>query len=60
MDNKELWAFLFLIGTLLFNWPLLGIFNLSLPFYIFAAWGLFIVAIGLLISRARRMKRKDV
>ncbi len=60
MDNKELWAFLFLIGTLLFNWPLLGIFNLSLPFYIFAAWGLFIVAVGLFISRTKRMKRKDV
>jgi hypothetical protein len=60
MDNKELWAFLFLVGTLLFNWPLLGIFNLSLPFYIFAVWGFFIIAIGLVISRTGGLKKKDV
>jgi len=60
MGNKELWSFLFLIGTLLFNWPLLDIFSLSLPYYLFSVWGLFIVVVSLSIALSKRPANKDV
>jgi len=60
MGNKELWSFLFLIGTLLFNWPFLDIFSLSLPYYLFTIWGLFIIAVSLSIANAKRPSKKDV
>ena len=43
MNNREVWVFLFLLGLLLFNWPFLDIFSLSLPYYLFGLWGLFIL-----------------
>jgi len=54
MNSKELLPFLFLIGMLLFNWPLLDIFSISLPYYLFGVWGLFIVVVGILITLIRR------
>ena len=45
MKNRELWFFLFLFGTLLFNWPFLEIFNSSLPFYLVGIWAFFILAV---------------
>lgn len=61
MNSKETWIFLFLIGTLLFNWPFLEIFIMSLPFYLFPAWGLFIIIVGLLITLTKKQKTgKDV
>ena len=54
MNSKELLPFFFLIGVLLFNWPLLDIFSISLPYYIFSVWGLFIVVVGVLITLIRR------
>ncbi len=61
MNSRELLPFLFLIGMLLFNWPLLDIFGMSLPYYLFGAWGLFIIVVGLLITVTRKEnKGKDV
>ncbi len=61
MNSKELLPFLFLIGMLLFNWPLLDIFSISLPYYLFSVWGLFIVVVGVLITLIRRRETdKDV
>ncbi len=51
MNNRELWPFLFILGTLLFNWPFLDMFSLSLPSYLFVVWALFIAAVGFFISR---------
>ncbi len=46
---------------LLFNWPLLDIFSISLPYYLFSVWGLFIVVVGVLITLiCRRETDKDV
>jgi len=50
MHNKEFWFFLFSIGVLLFNWPFLDIFNMVLPGYFFAVWGLFIATVFLAVS----------
>lgn len=52
MGNKELWPFLFLLGTLLLNWPFLDIFSLSLPYYLFSVWGLFIAAVGIFVRKS--------
>lgn len=61
MNNKELWPFIFLIGALLFNWPFLEIFSLSLPYYLFGIWGIFIIVTGIIITMVRRPgKGKDV
>ena len=60
MVSKELWLFLFLIGILLFNWPLLVIFGLSLPYYLFGVWGIFIIVIGISINRAMKARNNRV
>jgi hypothetical protein len=52
-------AFLFMLGVLLFNYPLLALFNvqgsvLGVPVlyaYIFAAWGLLIALVAAVMER---------
>ena len=52
-------AFLFILGVLLFNYPLLALFNVQGSFfgvpvlyaYIFAAWGLLIALVALVMER---------
>ena len=52
-------AFLFLLGVLLFNYPLLALFNVQgsvfgvplLYAYIFAAWGLLIALVAVVMER---------
>lgn len=60
MNNKELWLFLFIVGTFLLNWPFLDIFSLSLPYYLFGVWGLFIIVMGFFISKTNKQKNKVV
>ncbi len=43
--RRDIWIFLFSIGLLLFNWPLLSIFKYSMATYLFVIWLLFIVLI---------------
>lgn len=60
MNSKELWVFLFFAGILLFNWPFLYIFSLSVPSYLFGVWAMFIIAIGLFITFAGKGDGSDV
>jgi len=60
MQNKELWFFIFFIGTLLLNWPFLDIFSMSLPLYLFGTWGLFIIIVSVFINILNRENSKDV
>jgi len=60
MNSKELWPFLFLIGIILFNWPLLVIFGLSLPYYLFGVWGIFIIIIGISINKTGNPRNSGV
>lgn len=60
MNTRELWLFIFLLGTILFNWPFLSIFSLSLPFYLFGLWGIFILVIHILIRRSNNQSANDV
>jgi hypothetical protein len=59
MRNKEVWFFLFFLGTLLFNWPFLDIFSMSLPVYLFGTWAVFILMVNILI-RSSLKEDKDV
>ena len=59
MKNKEVWPFIYLVGLLLFNWPLMDLFDAILPYYLYAAWVLFILALGLLTTLRGRSDNKD-
>jgi hypothetical protein len=59
MRNNEIWPFLFLLGLLFLNWPFLDLFRPYFPYYFFVVWGLFILIVGLLISRVTGKKRGD-
>jgi len=42
---RDIWLFLFAFGVILFNWPILSIFNYNLSIYLFIAWFIFILLI---------------
>ena len=58
MNSKEFWVFLFFLGTLLFNWPFLDIFNMVLPYYFLGVWGLFILVVCIVVT-INEKTRKD-
>jgi len=60
MKSREIWLFLFALGTLLFNWPFLDIFSMMLPLYLFGTWGLFIITVSIFIHKIARENNKDV
>ncbi len=45
--KRDIWIFLFILGLLLFGWPLLTIFRDHLASYLFAAWAGFIMLVYL-------------
>ena len=47
MSNAETSLFLFLLGLLGVNWPLLEIFNNEAVTYLMAFWFVFIIAVAL-------------
>ena len=57
MRQKEVWLFVFMVGLLAFNWPMLAIFSSVLPAYIFAAW-LAVIAVIAFFS-VRTSKEED-
>lgn len=56
MDNREIWLFVFFVGTLLFNWPILETVRAVLPYYLYGAWALFIATIAALIILGKNGK----
>ncbi len=44
MRNAELWVFIFILGLLGLNWPLLEIFYVNIVVYLFVFW-LFMIAL---------------
>ena len=48
MGGKEIWAFVFLLGVVVFNWPLLGIFGSFLPYALYGFWAILIISIVIL------------
>jgi hypothetical protein len=59
MKNKEVWPFVFLLGLLFFNWPLMDLFGSVLPYYLYSVWFLFILGIGLLATVKGRVEKND-
>ena len=45
--RKDVFFFIFILGVIALNWPLLKIFNASLPLYLFTAWMVFILVLML-------------
>jgi small-conductance mechanosensitive channel len=43
--RRDVWIFLFVLGALFFNWPLMSIFENSLVFSLFILWLVFIALI---------------
>jgi hypothetical protein len=46
MRNPEIWVFIFILGLLGLNWPLLEIFHIEVAAYLFIFWFLFIVLVA--------------
>ena len=58
MRSKELWPFIFLLGLLIFNYPILDLVAVALPYYLYTAWALFILMIGLLVTLSQRGEKR--
>jgi hypothetical protein len=43
--RKDIWIFLFLLGLLLFSWPIISIFKDNFSIYPFLIWIVFIILI---------------
>ena len=54
--KRDIWVALFLLGLILFGWPLLNIFHDSLTYYLFIIW---FVYIGLIFLASRSSERED-
>ena len=54
--KRDIWIALFLLGLLLFGWPILNIFHDSLVYYLFITWFVFI---GLIFLASRSSERED-
>ncbi len=46
MRNAELWVFIFILGLLGLNWPLLEIFYVNIVAYLFVFWLLLIALVA--------------
>jgi hypothetical protein len=58
MHSKELWPFIFLLGLLFFNYPILDLVEVALPYYLYTAWALFILMTGLLVTISQRQGKR--
>ena len=58
MHSKELWPFLFLLGLLVFNYPIMDLIKATLPYYLYTVWALLILIIGFLATiRSQKGKK---
>ncbi len=46
MKNTEIWVFIFILGLLGLNWPIIEIFHTSVVAYLFVVWIFFIILIA--------------
>jgi hypothetical protein len=54
--SRDIWIFLFALGILLFNWPLMSIFRYGISKYLFLAWFIFIALIFIATLNKRNGK----
>jgi len=55
----DIYIFIFILGILLFNWPLISIFKNSTIIYIFIAWFLFIFIIFISSYYTKDIENKE-
>ncbi len=55
MNNKDIWIFIFLLGMLGLNWPIIEIFHPNEIAYLFFFWIIFILLIFLKAFKADRI-----
>ncbi|MCL5061977.1 MAG: hypothetical protein M1443_02045 [Nitrospirae bacterium] len=56
MKNTEIWLFIFILGLLGLNWPLLEIFRIEVVTYLFVFWALFIILVAFATFRSEDKK----
>jgi hypothetical protein len=49
MNTREWLPFLFCTGALLFNWPILEVVRIPLPYYLYGVWALFICFVCIIV-----------
>jgi len=54
--KRDIWIFLFVIGVIFFNWPIISIFGYDLAKYLFLAWILFIALIFFMSIYSKKWK----
>ncbi len=54
MRSAEIWIFIFIIGVIGLNWPVLDIFHTYEMVYLFGFWLLFILTIAFAAHRNKR------
>lgn len=59
MRNPELWVFIFILGLLGLNWPLLEIFHIEVVTYLFVFWLFFIVLIAVTSYKNSRFELRN-
>ncbi|MBI5212474.1 MAG: hypothetical protein HY957_03765 [Nitrospirae bacterium] len=59
MKNTEIWLFIFALGLLGLNWPLLEIFHTDVVTYLFVFWLLFIFLIACGAFKAEEKRQKN-
>jgi hypothetical protein len=55
---RDIFIFLFALGLILFNWPIISVFDTELSKYFFIAWFLFIAAIYLIAEHSGKGERR--
>jgi apolipoprotein N-acyltransferase len=58
MEKNEIWIFIFTVGLIGLNWPLLEIFHTDVAEYLFAFWLIFIILIAFAVYRTEDKKDK--
>jgi hypothetical protein len=58
MHSKELFPFIFLLGLLVFNYPLMDLVKVTLPYYLYTTWAILILIIVLLVTIRERGEKK--
>lgn len=58
MRHGDLWVLLFFFGLLLFNWPVLSVFEAHQPYAIFFLWALFIAVTAFLCYMTGRERHR--
>lgn len=56
MKNTEIWIFIFILGLLFLNWPVLEIFRIEVVSYLFIFWAVFIGLIAFAASKKNGLR----